>query len=87
MGRLTGACAVLAALLLAAPALALRLITESESALPAEQSKRHDRGIMRVPTVAIVSPSAAAGTMTSPFTLKIRFEGHGAPRSTPIPCF
>jgi hypothetical protein len=73
--RLIGACAVIGCALLAGPAGALQLITESEAALPADPS--HERGISRGPTVVIVSPSPAAGTIKSPLILKVRFESHG----------
>jgi hypothetical protein len=69
-------CAVITCVLLAGPAAALQLITESEAALPVDQS--HERGISRGPTVVIVSPSPGAGTIKSPLILKVRFEGHGA---------
>jgi hypothetical protein len=74
--RLIGACAVTACVLLAGPAGALQLITASEAALPVDQSR--ERGISRGPTVVIVSPSPAAGTIKSPLVLKVRFESHGA---------
>jgi hypothetical protein len=74
--RLIGcACAVIACVLLAGPAGALQLITESEAALPVDQS--YERGISRGQTVVIVSPSPAAGTIKSPLILKVRFESHG----------
>jgi hypothetical protein len=74
---LIGTCVVFTALLLADPASALQLITEREAALPPDQNHR-DRGISRGPTVVIVSPSPASGTIKSPLSLKIRFESHGA---------
>lgn len=55
---------------------ALQLITASEAALPVDQSR--ERGISRGPTVVIVSPSPAAGTIKSPPVLKVRFESLGA---------
>jgi hypothetical protein len=73
--RLLGAGALLGVLFFAAPAGALQLITESEAALPADLG--HDRGILRGPTIVIVSPSPAAGTLRSPLSLKIRFQSHG----------
>jgi hypothetical protein len=72
-----GAFALSSVLLLTGPAGAVQLITESEAALPAGQSKGHERGITRAPSVVIVSPSPSAGMMKSPVSLKIRYEGHG----------
>jgi hypothetical protein len=74
---LTGACAVFAAVVLSAPAVALQLITPSEAALPPEPSIGHDRGISRGPTVIVLSPSPGTGTLKSPLNLKVRFESHG----------
>lgn len=77
--RLIGAYAVFTVVLLAGPADALQLITESEAALPADRTLPHliSRGISRGPMVVIISPSPAAGTLKSPLNLKIRFESHG----------
>lgn len=75
--RSIGACAVVTALMLAGPAGALQLITESEAALPPDQNIGHTRGILRGPTVVIVSPPPNAGLMKSPLNLKIKFEAHG----------
>jgi hypothetical protein len=75
--RSIGACAVVTAVLLAGPAGALQLITESEAALPPDQNLGRTRGILRGPTVVIVSPPPAAGLMKSPLTLKIKFEAYG----------
>jgi hypothetical protein len=74
-GRLVAACALFAALCAGFPASALQLITESEAALPADHAR--DRGILRGPTIVIVSPPPAAGSIRSPLNLKIRFQGHG----------
>jgi hypothetical protein len=45
--------------------------------LPAAQVAGRERGITRAPSVVIISPSPAAGTIKSPLSLKIRFESHG----------
>jgi len=73
--RLLAACALSAALCAGLPASALQLITESEAALPTDHAR--DRGILRGPTIVIVSPSPAAGSLRSPLNLKIKFQGHG----------
>jgi hypothetical protein len=77
---LIAACAISSATLLAGPAFSLELITPSEAALPAPQITGHERGISRGPTVAIVSPSPAAGAIQSPLNLKITFDPHGGSR-------
>ena len=69
------ACVLFAALCAGFPASALQLITESEAALPTDHAR--DRGILRGPTIVIVSPSPAAGSIRSPLNLKIKFQGHG----------
>lgn len=75
--RLIAACAVSVALVLAAPAGALELITPAEAALPAARMGP-ERGISRGPTIVIVSPSPEAGNIKSPLNLRIKFESHGA---------
>lgn len=70
------ACVVGAAVALAAPAHALRLITKSEAALPPARGG-HERGISRGPGVVVVFPSPEAGTVRSPLELKIKFVAHG----------
>jgi hypothetical protein len=72
--RLLAPGALFGVLFFAAPAGALQLITESEAALPSDRA--HDRGILRGPTIVIVSPAPAAGTIRSPLSLRIRFEAH-----------
>lgn len=72
---LFGAGALFSVLCFAVPANALQLITEREAALPADRA--HDRGILRGPTIVLVSPAPTAGTITSPLNLKIRFQSHG----------
>lgn len=73
--RLLAACALFAALGAGFPASALQLITESEAALPTDHAR--ERGILRGPTIVIVSPAPAAGSIRSPLNLKIKFQGHG----------
>jgi hypothetical protein len=77
VGSLIGACAFLAINFLVEPAAALQLITASEAALPSEPNIGRERGITRGPTITIISPSPAAGTIKSPLNLRIKFEGHG----------
>lgn len=70
-------CAVIAAFVLGSPASALELITPGEAALPAARALSHERAISRGPTVLIVSPPSAAGTIKSPLDLKVKFKSHG----------
>jgi hypothetical protein len=79
---LIAACALGAPLSAGSAAHALQLITKEEAALPSVHSG-HERGISRGPTVVIVSPSPAAGTVGSPFELKIRFVAHGGAEIDP----
>jgi len=75
--RAIATCTVLAAAFAAAPATALQLITDSEAALPPAPNAGHERGISRGPTIVVVSPQPYAGTIKSPLTFKVLFEGHG----------
>lgn len=68
--------AIAAALAFASPVHAFELITKSEAALPAVKGG-HERGISRGPTIIIASPAPGAGTIHSPFDLKIDFKAHG----------
>jgi hypothetical protein len=70
------ACAAAVAVVRPTAAHAFQLITKSEAALPAARGG-HDRGISRGPTIVIVSPAPAAGTVKSPIDLKIEFKPHG----------
>ncbi len=70
------ACALSVALTMGSAAHALELITKKEAALPPARGG-HERGISRGPTVVVLSPSPVAGTVRSPFELKIRFVAHG----------
>jgi len=73
---LVAAYALVAALTAGSQAQALELITRREAALPSAGGG-HERGISRGPTIVVVSPSPVAGTVRSPFELKIRFVAHG----------
>ncbi len=55
------------------PADAFQLITKAEAKLPPDPI--HERGITRGPRIILVSPAPTAGYITSPFRLKIRFQG------------
>lgn len=71
-----GVCATGAVLALTPSAQAFPLITKREAALPAARGG-YERGISRGPTITIVPPAPAAGTIQSPLELKIRFNSHG----------
>ncbi len=63
---------------LASPLKAEILITENEAALPAAADTGLTfRGVTRGPKVQIVSPAPGAGTVTSPLSLKLKFESFG----------
>src|SRR5438105_93844 len=64
-----------------AAAHAVVLITEEEAALPDDQLRA--RGFTRGPSIVVVSPPPTAGSMTSPVTIRIRFEGRGGIRVDP----
>lgn len=53
----------------------LQLITEREAALPLDKSI--DRAITRGPFVTVLFPPQGAGTIQSPFGLRLRFEARG----------
>ncbi|MGE5538135.1 MAG: hypothetical protein ACM30I_05935 [Gemmatimonas sp.] len=68
----------------AVPAHAEPLITAKEAALPAAASGALAfRGVTRGPKVEIASPSADAGTVTSPVDLKLKFQSFGGATVNP----
>ena len=75
-GKLRFAVAVLAAALLASPAVAATLITEHESELPPDNSVPRS-GIERGPDIIVVYPPPKTGMIQSPFAFKVKFEPHG----------
>jgi hypothetical protein len=73
------ACVTGAVLALTTSAQAFQLITKREAALPVARGG-YERGISRGPTITVVSPSPAAGTIQSPLELEIKFKSHGGAR-------
>jgi len=69
----------LALLTIAVPAGALQLVTNQEASLPPdEMPKLTFRGSpTRRPTILLLAPAQGAGLVTSPLSLKIRFQAFG----------
>lgn len=74
--RLRLVTAAFASALLASPAGAVTLITESEAHLPPDNSVLRS-GIERGPDIFVVYPSAKTGVIQSPFDFKVKFQPHG----------
>jgi hypothetical protein len=68
--------AIWSTVICATAANALELVTTQEAGLP-DDLVGIVRGVTRGPDILLVSPSASAGLVKSPLTLRIRFKAHG----------
>ena len=62
---------------------AFKLIKDEEARLPAAHPAPASRGITRGPGIKLMAPDAAAGSVKSPFNLKLAFEPRGGAKIDP----